>query len=206
MSLDDLNGPAPTNAHHFWDQQDRGTYQHVTYEQRRRCRHERQDFGVLIQANELHQVVWHCTDCGYKINAVKRPAGIDLDALPIVKDNRTNRACFTHRWEPCRRIKGDGRTELVMGCMNCMHVSTLPIPGDITDPPDTWPVVTDNRFDASGYIVVPPCAHCGTHDGVQEHHWAPRELFPDADRWGTVPLCPPCHTLWHRRINRRRAS
>lgn len=59
------------------------------------------------------------------------------------------------------------------------------------------PVVIDQR---EGW-----CKHCGDL-GVEEHHYAPRYIFPDADDWGTVPLCVRCHTEWHDRINEHYAA
>lgn len=52
-----------------------------------------------------------------------------------------------------------------------------------------------------------PCERCGNHQKVQYHHWAPRQLFDDADSWPGSYLCQPCHALWHRvvtpHMNRR---
>lgn len=45
------------------------------------------------------------------------------------------------------------------------------------------------------------CEHCGGLDGVELHHYAPRNTFPDADNWATGYLCRPCHHLWHRTMN-----
>ena len=45
------------------------------------------------------------------------------------------------------------------------------------------------------------CEHCGSLDGVELHHYAPRNTFPDADNWATGHLCRPCHQLWHRTMN-----
>lgn len=47
---------------------------------------------------------------------------------------------------------------------------------------------------------VPPCSRCGSRNGTQLHHWAPRAIFGgiEADRWPTAHLCPTCHALWHR--------
>jgi hypothetical protein len=42
-----------------------------------------------------------------------------------------------------------------------------------------------------------PCARCGSQDGVELHHWAPRHLFEDADKWPVSELCRPCHQRWH---------
>jgi hypothetical protein len=34
--------------------------------------------------------------------------------------------------------------------------------------------------------------------GAEEHHWAPRSLFADANRWPTSKLCKKHHELWHK--------
>lgn len=44
-----------------------------------------------------------------------------------------------------------------------------------------------------------PCERCGSREGSEYHHYAPRHLFPDADSWATGYLCRPCHIEWHRR-------
>lgn len=41
------------------------------------------------------------------------------------------------------------------------------------------------------------CERCGDTEGVELHHYAPRNMFPDADNWATGHLCPDCHRLWH---------
>ena len=41
------------------------------------------------------------------------------------------------------------------------------------------------------------CERCGAL-GAELHHYAPRHLFNDSDRWATGYLCVPCHILWHR--------
>lgn len=42
----------------------------------------------------------------------------------------------------------------------------------------------------------PPCKRCGAM-GTQLHHWAPKELFEDAEQWPQDYLCKKCHTRWH---------
>lgn len=52
--------------------------------------------------------------------------------------------------------------------------------------------------------TVPPCARCGSTDGVELHHWAPRAIFGigEAERWPTSYLCPECHQTWHTEMKR----
>lgn len=54
------------------------------------------------------------------------------------------------------------------------------------------PVLRDHRDGT-------PCERCGSLDGVELHHWAPRGVFgmDEAERWPTGWLCPKCHNLWH---------
>jgi hypothetical protein len=37
---------------------------------------------------------------------------------------------------------------------------------------------------------------CGRLD-VEMHHFAPQNMFPDADNWPYLPLCKTHHRLWH---------
>ena len=42
------------------------------------------------------------------------------------------------------------------------------------------------------------CARCGRSGrSMEEHHWAPRAVFDDADCWPTSKLCADCHKRWH---------
>jgi len=67
-----------------------------------------------------------------------------------------------------------------------------------------WPVIR-NYAERS-----PDCDRCGSSDGTELHHWAPRHLFEDAHQWPTSYLCRSCHTQWHSTVtpnmNRRRAA
>lgn len=47
------------------------------------------------------------------------------------------------------------------------------------------------------------CARCGA-PAECVHHWAPRELFEDAEEWPTSELCKDCHRRWHVTINAER--
>jgi hypothetical protein len=44
------------------------------------------------------------------------------------------------------------------------------------------------------------CERCGSPEQVEEHHWAPRHLFSDADSWPLSYLCRKCHVYWHRLV------
>lgn len=51
---------------------------------------------------------------------------------------------------------------------------------------------------ADGTTHMPPCERCGSTAGVENHHWAPRHLFNDADEWPMSWLCRKCHQTWHK--------
>lgn len=45
------------------------------------------------------------------------------------------------------------------------------------------------------------CTRCGSMEGTERHHWAPRAIFGDAaEGWPTDDLCRACHIEWHRRM------
>lgn len=45
------------------------------------------------------------------------------------------------------------------------------------------------------------CVICGSDESIEQHHWAPSAIFPEADWWvQTVPLCPDHHHEWHDRM------
>lgn len=45
----------------------------------------------------------------------------------------------------------------------------------------------------------PKCARCGGR-GTQLHHWAPKELFEDAEDWPQAYLCRIHHKEWHDKL------
>jgi hypothetical protein len=47
---------------------------------------------------------------------------------------------------------------------------------------------------------IPVCVRCG-RAGAEEHHWAPKYLFPeDYHEWPTAMLCPEHHRAWHQKL------
>lgn len=183
----------------YWQGMNRGHYAHITFQERRRCHgrgHGEIGPGILVQRNGVKQVANHCLVCGAKQGGAIKLEGHDLNDLPVFRDNR-GQHCWEHTLEPARVIDSDGRTRYVMACLSCnqQDATQSPDKGDLFC--DTWPVLQDHRFDQDGHIVTPPCEHCGSRSGTQLHHWAPRSMFADADRWPQSYLCPPCHRMWH---------
>lgn len=47
----------------------------------------------------------------------------------------------------------------------------------------------------------PPCYVCGSQEGTELHHFAPRHIFPDeAELWPKEYLCAVHHRQWHETI------
>ena len=44
------------------------------------------------------------------------------------------------------------------------------------------------------------CAKCNELTHVEDHHWAPRKYFDNADDWPKSKLCRKCHAEWHRKV------
>jgi hypothetical protein len=42
----------------------------------------------------------------------------------------------------------------------------------------------------------PTCERCGV-SGAEYHHWAPKYLFEDTEKWPGSYLCISCHQRWH---------
>ena len=91
-----------------------------------------------------------------------------------------------------RVINAGGHLGVVVACARCSQGRSLVPLDDIRRTgldPDDLPLLDDRR----GSL----CIRCGTL-GAELHHWAPQALFDDAESWPVDPLCPACHSRWHR--------
>lgn len=60
---------------------------------------------------------------------------------------------------------------------------------------DALPILADYTQHA------PECEACGSRQGVEYHHWAPRHVFGAvAEEYPKSYLCPDCHQHWHTTI------
>lgn len=80
-------------------------------------------------------------------------------------------------------------------CLTCQRAATKPpkwLSRKVTSAyqvdPDVLPVY--------GNVTVLYCTRCGGA-GAEYHHWAPKEVFDDADNWPGAYLCVKCHHKWH---------
>ncbi len=89
-------------------------------------------------------------------------------------------------------IKRNGSMQVRVRCVRCNREPYQSAPRRGTEYADV--LLADMR-DSS------VCERCGSLDGVEYHHYAPRNVFPDADKWATGYLCVTCHHEWHRAMN-----
>lgn len=95
-----------------------------------------------------------------------------------------------------KTVMGSGDFHVKAVCPDCGYnlkgsgqwISKKVIPLEILESLPTLDDYKDN---------LPPCAVCGER-GVQLHHWAPKELFPETfEDWPKSYLCKKHHDEWH---------
>ena len=100
-----------------------------------------------------------------------------------------------------KTIMASGAFHIWYRCKLCQRNVTSPGPYLSKKSPilqglnlDDLPTLEDYRANN------PPCAVCGAI-GTEEHHIAPKELFPDTfELWPKVYLCKDHHAEWHNKI------
>lgn len=104
------------------------------------------------------------------------------------------RAVCDHLFIRGYAIKANGVAFAKSRCARCgVTGGSLPRGSDILDY-----CLQDNRNRNDA------CARCGSRDGVELHHWAPKSQFggwQEADKWPVSWLCPPCHRTWHQTMS-----
>lgn len=108
-------------------------------------------------------------------------------------------ACYIAEITIGKTVMGSGGFHVKAICPNCGYnlkgsgqwVSKKAIPLEILE---ALPILTDYS------IELPPCEVCGER-GVELHHWAPKELFPETfELWPKSYLCKKHHDEWHNTI------
>ena len=95
-----------------------------------------------------------------------------------------------------------GRFTPVFRCPECNTVSgNKPIKRGLLDPQDIADAVVVRSHYGLGTVME--CEVCGKTP-AERHHWAPQSLFGHdiAADWPTSWLCQPCHSFWHKVINK----
>lgn len=98
-------------------------------------------------------------------------------------------------------IQRNGRRQVRGKCVCCGALAGGFVPHGLVENIESLPVERDHRDGTT-------CERCGTSEGVEEHHWAPKAIFgwDIANTWPTSFLCPGCHRLWHSTLERWRTS
>jgi hypothetical protein len=122
-----------------------------------------------------------------------------MKVLVICGDRHPNRWEERELGQLGLTIAGNGAYQIRPWCRECDRWATGSVP-----------VLTLNAkgFIASDVQVVADyrgtlgrCSHRGCErEAVEDHHFAPRAIFADADDWPRALLCVEHHQEWHRRI------
>lgn len=104
--------------------------------------------------------------------------------------------CYTVEIVLGKTVMGSGEFHIKAVCPHCgfnlkgsgQWISKKVVPAEILE---ALPIFDDYS------VQLPGCEVCGER-GVQLHHWAPKELFPETfEEWPTSYLCKKHHTEWH---------
>lgn len=102
------------------------------------------------------------------------------------------RRCLECKPSMHRGRAANGSWQVFMWCPYCQRrTESRNIPHREVRNLEALPIAWDNTEEAE------LCERCGSSEGTELHHWAPRHLFEDADEWPMSWLCVPCHLKWH---------
>lgn len=98
-----------------------------------------------------------------------------------------------------KTVMGSGAIHIKAVCPVCGHnlkgsgqwISKKALPSEVLE---ALPILSDYSLE------LPGCAVCG-EKGVELHHWAPKELFPETfEDWPKSYLCKKHHDEWHKTV------
>lgn len=98
-------------------------------------------------------------------------------------------------------VKGNGMLAFKVRCVGCGKTSGELKKADFLALVERGVLYTWTR-DAYAHADTHVCQvrGCGRKD-TELHHFAPRNMFPDADNWPVLPLCRDHHRMWHTTMN-----
>ena len=104
--------------------------------------------------------------------------------------------CNTGKKTRYKRRIGNGTYQVVDICNSCkdnFNGAGINIPHRLVDDLEALPLLADYTQQ------IPPCEVCGSSDGVEYHHYAPRHIFgkAESERYPKGYLCRSCHRDWH---------
>lgn len=114
-------------------------------------------------------------------------------------DTLVCRGCATPDIMIGKTVMGSGAIHVQAICPNCGH--NIKGPGQWISKRSLPPEILENLSTLTDYSLdLPPCEVCGER-GVELHHWAPKELFPETfERWPKSYLCKRHHDEWHNAV------
>lgn len=96
-------------------------------------------------------------------------------------------------------IAGNGSYQVRPWCDECGRWSTGSVPQASLTAKGL--LATDLQVVADYRGQLGRCSYRGCdREAVEDHHFAPRAVFADADDWPRALLCVEHHTEWHRRM------
>lgn len=124
---------------------------------------------------------------------------VTLKVIIICGDRHPNRWMDRSADELGLTIIGSGAYQIRPWCDECGRWATGSIPQDTIRAKGFVP--TDFQVIADYRGMLGRCSHRGCdREGVEDHHFAPQAIFPDADDWPRALLCVEHHIEWHRRM------
>ncbi len=116
--------------------------------------------------------------------------------IEVVRQALEANACEHPRRTGYRTLAANGTSMIAAYCVQCRSKVTDWIPHEWLRRRGVEPSDVPLLYDYSG---TGECARCGSTDGTEVHHFAPKHLFDDYDQWPTADLCRSCHDEWHRK-------
>jgi hypothetical protein len=150
-------------------------------------RHKRQKAGALMDASRLPGAAVGVALC-------VSPCGFARMVIWFHAHDIERRGLTNCRFWSCSCKNGhdlgvlvccNGARQYKFRCSGCGRFSA-PVPHKLLT---EFECAEAEVWKVNDPIQTPPCERCGSTGPTQEHHWAPRALFPDAHEWPMSYLC-----------------
>lgn len=118
--------------------------------------------------------------------------------LPVIPLAFRCKACNSGQVQRVKNRIGNGSFQVWDMCLTCgknARGSAIYIPQK-----QMGTLLTDIPLFTDYTLTAPPCIICGSREGTENHHFAPRHIFEDAEQWPQGNLCTKHHKEWHTKI------
>lgn len=113
----------------------------------------------------------------------------------IAKTEVKGCSCYSNKKALVKKEKSDGTYGIYVFCFSCNKHSKLISPKTILSAGINADLIIKIKYgDEKNICCVNGCDNFDT----QAHHFAPRELFDDCEKWPIAYLCHEHHHMWHR--------